>query len=61
MSKSVQMGDKVELTALQLVYLLDKAICEAINRIEDGEDFDTMEVATNVAVEYVKNRKEQQQ
>ena len=59
MSKSVQMGDKVELTALQLVYLLDKAICEAINRIEDGEAFDTMEVATNVAVEYVKNRKEQ--
>lgn len=59
MSKSVQMGDKVELTALQLVYLLDKAICEAINRIEDGKDFNTMEVATNVAVEYVKNRKEQ--
>ena len=59
MGKAVQMSEKVELTALQLVMLLDVAICEAICRIEDGVDFDTMEVATNVAVEYVKKRKEQ--
>lgn len=49
----VLMSDKVELTALQLVYLLDQAICEAINLIEDNRNFNTFTVAKEVAARYV--------
>ena len=62
MSKAVQMGDKVELTALQLIYLLDEVILDVLDRVEAGEDVDTMEVATDFAVCYVaKHRKENEQ
>ena len=60
MGKAVQMSEKVELSALQLVLLLDKAICAAINRIEDGEDFDTMEVARDYAVMYVATHRKEE-
>ena len=63
MSKSVQMGEKIELTALQLVYLLDDFILDVLDSIEAGETIDTTAVATQYAVSYVKKyraRKEQQ-
>lgn len=62
MSKSVQMGDKIELTALQLVYLLDDFILDVLDSVEAGETIDTTAVATQYAVSYVKKyraRKEQ--
>lgn len=36
--KTINMGDKVELTALQLVYLLDDAMEALCLRAEDGEE-----------------------
>lgn len=62
MNKPVQMGEKIELTALQLVYLLDDFILDVLDSIEAGETIDTTEVATQYAVSYVKKykaRKEQ--
>ena len=43
--KTINMGDKVELTALQLVYLLDEAMETLCLRAEDGEEVDTMVIA----------------
>lgn len=57
MSKSVQMGDKIELTALQLVYLLDDFILDVLDSIEAGETIDTTAEATQYAVSYVKKYK----
>lgn len=62
MSNNVQMGEKIELTALQLVYLLDDFILDVLDSIEAGETIDTTAVATQYAVSYVKKyraRKEQ--
>lgn len=62
MSDHVQMGEKIELTALQLVYLLDDFILDVLDSIEAGETIDTTAVATQYAVSYVKKyraRKEQ--
>ena len=62
MSNTVQMGEKIELTALQLVYLLDDFILDVLDSIEAGETIDTTAVATQYAVSYVKkyrSRKEQ--
>ena len=62
MSNPVQMGEKIELTALQLVYLLDDFILDVLDSVEAGETIDTIAVATQYAVSYVKkyrSRKEQ--
>lgn len=62
MSVPVQMGEKIELTALQLVYLLDDFILDVLDSIEAGETIDTTAVATQHAISYVKKyraRKEQ--
>lgn len=62
MSNTVQMGEKIELTALQLVYLLDDFILDVLDSIEAGETIDTTAVATQYAVSFVKKyrtRKEQ--
>ena len=62
MDKPVQMGEKVDLTALQLVYLLDDVILDVLDRAEAGEAIDTTSVATQFAVSYVRKcraRKEQ--
>ena len=62
MSNPVQMGDKIELTALQLVYLLDDLILDVLDSVEAGETIDTTAFATQYAVSYVKKyraRKEQ--
>ena len=59
--KFVNMGDKVELTALQLVYLLDEAMESLILRAEDGQEVDTMEIAKEKVLEFMaKYRKEQE-
>lgn len=63
MDKPVLMSDKIELTALQLVYLLDDFILDVLDSIEAGETIDTTEIASQYAVSYVKKhrcRKEQQ-
>lgn len=40
MKYDVKLGDKVELTALQLIYLLDDALETLILREEDGQEVD---------------------
>lgn len=45
--KTINMGDKVELTALQLVYMLD------------GEELDTMVIAKEKVLELFERRKEE--
>lgn len=49
--KTINMGDKVELTALQLVYLLDEAIEEGLLQAEDGEEVNTMVIAKEKVLE----------
>ena len=63
MAKPVQMGEKVELTALQLVYLLEDVILDVLDLAEAGETIDTTAIATQFACSYVRKcraRKEQQ-
>lgn len=64
MNNLVQMGDKIELTALQLVYLLDDFILDMLDILDAGETIDTTAVATQYAVMYVeaykRNRKEKE-
>ena len=55
----INMGDKIELTALQLVYLLDYAMETLILLAEDGQEIDTMQIATNKVVELFNKRKKQ--
>lgn len=55
----VDMGEKVELTVLQLVYLLDDAMETLILRAEDGQVVNTLGIAQEKVLEYVKKRKEQ--
>lgn len=45
------MGDKVELTALQLVMLLDDAMETLVLRAEDGQVVDTMVIAKEKVLE----------
>ncbi|MBQ7022267.1 MAG: hypothetical protein IJN29_01720 [Akkermansia sp.] len=49
--KTIDMGDKVELTALQLVYLLDDAMETLCLRAEDGQEVDTMVIAKEKVME----------
>lgn len=57
--KALNMSDKIELTALQLVYLLDDALETLCLRAEDGQEVDTMAIATEKVVALFKKRKEQ--
>lgn len=57
--KAVNMGDKVELTALQLIYLLDDAMETLCLLAEDGQEVDTMQIATKKVMELFRKRKEQ--
>ena len=43
--KSLNMGAKVELTALQLIYLLDDAMETLCLLAEDGQAVDTLQIA----------------
>lgn len=56
---AVNMGDKVELTALQLIYLLDDAMVTLCLLAEDGQEVDTMQIATKKVMELFRKRKEQ--
>ena len=58
---SVQMSDTIELTALQLVYLLDEALETLCLRAEDGQEIDTMVIATEKVKELFRKRKEQKE
>ena len=55
----INMGEKVELTVLQLIYLLDDAMETLILRAEDGQVINTLEIAQEKVLELVKKRKEQ--
>ena len=55
--KSVDMGAKVELTALQLVYLLDEAMETLCLRAEDGQEVDTMVIAKEKVLELFERTK----
>ena len=55
----INMGEKVELTVLQLVYLLDDAMETLCLRAEDGQVINTLEIAKEKVLELVKKRKEQ--
>ncbi|MBQ3525811.1 MAG: hypothetical protein IJA63_06000 [Akkermansia sp.] len=53
------MSDTIELTALQLVYLLEEALETLCQRAEDGQEIDTMVIATEKVKELFRKRKEQ--
>lgn len=55
--KSVNMGDKIELTALQLVYLLDDAMETLCLLAEDGQEVDTMVIAKEKVLEFFERTK----
>lgn len=55
--KTINMGDKVELTALQLVYLLDDAMETLCLRAEDGQEVDTMVIAKEKVLELFERTK----
>lgn len=55
----INMSDKIEITALQLVYLLDAAMETLILRAEDGQEIDTMMIANEKVVELFNKRKGQ--
>lgn len=56
---SINMGENVELTVLQLVYLLDDAMETLILRAQDGQVVNTLGIAQEKVLELVKKRKEQ--
>ena len=58
--KTINMGDKVELTALQLIYLLDDAMETLCLLAEDGQEVDTMQIASKKVMEFFRKRKEQE-
>lgn len=58
--RTINMGEKIELTALQLVYLLDDAMETLCLLAEDGQEVNTMEIASNKVVELFRKRKEQE-
>ncbi len=55
----INMNEKVELTVLQLIYLLDDAMETLILRAEDGQVVTTLLIAKEKVLELVKKRKEQ--
>ena len=56
---TISMSDKIELTALQLVCLLDNAMETLCLRAEDGQEVNTMVIASEIVQELFKRRKEQ--
>ena len=56
---TLDMGAKVELTALQLVYLLDDAMETLCLLAEDGQEVDTLVIAKEKVLELFRKRKEQ--
>ena len=56
--KTINMGEKITLTALQLLYLLDDAMETLCLRAEDGEQVDTMVIAKEKVLELFERRKE---
>ncbi len=56
---TLDMGAKVELTALQLVYLLDDAMETLCLLAEDGQEVDTLVIAKEKVLELFRKRKEE--
>lgn len=56
----INMGEKVELTVLQLVYLLDDAMETLCLRAEDGQVVNTLAIAQEKVLELVKKQKGRQ-
>ena len=55
--KTINMGEKITLTALQLVYLLDDAMETLCLRAEDGQEVDTMVIAKEKVLELFERTK----
>ena len=55
--KTINMGEKITLTALQLVYLLDDAMETLCLRAEDGQEVDTMVIAKEKLLEFFERTK----
>lgn len=55
--KTINMGEKITLTALQLVYLLDDAMETLCLRAEDGQEVDTMVIAREKVMELFERTK----
>lgn len=57
--KTINMGEKITLTALQLLYLLDDAMETLCLRAEDGQEVNTMVIAKEKLLELFERRKEE--
>lgn len=57
--KTINMCEKITLTALQLVYLLDEAIEEGLLQAEDALGVNTLALAKEKVLEFFERRKEE--
>ena len=55
--KTINMGEKITLTALQLVYLLDEAIEEGLLQAEDALGVNTLALAKEKVLELFERTK----
>lgn len=55
---SIGMGDKIELTALQLLYLLSDTIEAVFERAEEGGELDPMAIAKEKTIEVFNRKRE---
>lgn len=55
--KSVSMGDKIELTALQLLYLLNDTIEAAFKRAKTGRKLDTLLLAQQKTIDIFRRKR----
>lgn len=55
---SILCGDKIELTAFQLMMLLSYAIEEFIERVETGGELDPMDIAQAKTIEAFNRKRE---
>lgn len=55
--KTINLGEMITLTALQLVYLLDEAIEEGLLQAEDALDVNTLALAKEKVLELFEQKK----
>lgn len=55
---SVGMGDKITLTALQLLYVIERAIDDALDEVEANGTVNAMQIANEATIEIFRKRKE---
>ena len=55
---SVGMGDKITLTALQLLYVIERAIDDALDEVEANGTVNAMQIANEATIEIFRKSKE---